>query len=185
MKTLLYLQDESEHIKVLRRLLIMDSDPENCFDFLPAYCRFRFRVGIALVSLVGFDRQWFKSGCGLASHDPKLDCGFCGDAHSKDEVMIVSDARQDDHFRGSPLVLGPPFVRFYAGAPLRLASGLAVGTLCLLDAEPKRLEAEDIEHLMVLARMVSMELENLGQLENCRKHCLYGLLAQECPFKKS
>ncbi len=185
MKTLLYLQDEFEHIKVLRRLLIMDSEPESRFDFLPAYCRFRFRVGIALVSLVGSDFQWFKSGCGLASHGTKLDIGFCSHACAKDEVIIVSDARQDDRFRGSALVLGSPFVRFYAGAPLRLDSGLAVGTLCLLDSEPKRLEAEDVEHLMILARMVSMELETLGQLENCRKYCLYGLLSQECPFKRS
>ncbi|WP_079433390.1 GAF domain-containing protein [Zoogloea sp. LCSB751] len=76
--------------------------------------------------------------------------------------MTVTDARQDERFWDNPLVIGPPLIRFYAGAPLKVSSGHNLGILCLIDPMPKSLAPEEVEHLQVLARMVSQKLEKAG-----------------------
>lgn len=145
-------------------LLVLDTEPEEQFDTMTAYCASRFDVEIALVTLVDTDRQWFKSACGLASRETARDVSFCGHAILEDRVMVIPDARADDRFHDNPLVTGPPYIRFYAGAPLVLASGHRVGTLCLIDAEPKRFEGEDLAHLRELAEVVARELEKRAGL---------------------
>ncbi len=152
-------QNEAERIQVLHDLLILDTEPEERFDIITAYCQSRFGVEIALVSLVDTDRQWFKSTCGLDAKETPRDISFCGHAILQDEVFIIKNALEDERFADNPLVLGPPNIRFYAGAPLKLSSGQTVGTLCIIDPKPKSLEPEEAEHLSVLAQMVSMELE--------------------------
>ena len=174
--------DEDERIRVLRELLILDTDPEERFDAVTYYARSRFKTEMALVSLVDTDRQWFKSACGLDASETPREISFCGHAILHDEVMVVRNALEDPRFADNPLVIGPPHIRFYAGAPLKLSSGHNIGTLCLIDSKPRRLETEEIEHLAVLAHMVSMELQNLGSFENCRDHCVYGKLAATCPY---
>lgn len=177
--------DEAERIRVLHDLLILDTDPEARFDAVTSYCCSRFGVAIALVSLVDTDRQWFKSACGLTERQTPRDISFCGHAILRDEIMVVPDALQDERFSDNPLVLGPPNIRFYAGAPLKLSMGLAVGSLCLIDSAPRHLDAEEREHLAVLAHMVAMELENQGRFENCKTYCLYGHLPRECPYQQT
>jgi GAF domain-containing protein len=152
-------ENEAERIAALRRLLVLDTEPEEQFDAVTAYCASRFDVEIALVTLVDTDRQWFKSACGLTSRETSRDVSFCGHAILEDRVMVIPDARADDRFHDNPLVTGPPYIRFYAGAPLELADRHRVGTLCLIDAEPKRLEGEDLAHLRELAAVVARELE--------------------------
>ena len=180
-----YPANEAARLKALRDLLILDTRPEKRFDLVTAYCRSRFRVDIALVSLVDADRQWFKSACGIDASETPRDISFCGHAILRDEVMLVRDAMQDERFHDSPLVTGPPFIRFYAAAPLKLSSGHAIGTLCLICSQPRRLDSEEQEHLQLLAHMVSMELEGLGPMENCKGHCLYGVLAIQCPYRST
>lgn len=174
--------NEAERVKVLHDLLILDTEPEARFDAVTTYCQTRFAVDIALVSLVDSDRQWFKSSCGLTARETPRDISFCGHAILEDRVFIVEDARLDPRFADNPLVVGPPHIRFYAGAPLKLSSGVNVGTLCIIDAQPKRLDADETDHLRVLAHMVSMELENQGRFTNCRDFCLYGQVPGECPY---
>ena len=185
MKTPPYPQDEAQRILTLRSLLILDTEPEARFDAVTFYCQSRFQVEIALVSLVDTDRQWFKSTCGLAARATPRDISFCGHAILRNEVMVVPDASKDERFHDNPLVVGAPFIRFYAGAPLRLSGGHAVGTLCLIDSRPRALAVEEREHLAVLAHMVSMELEHQGRIGDCKVHCLYGVLPQECPYQNS
>lgn len=155
-----YPENEAERIKILKDLLILDSPPEERFDTVTAYAQSRFNTEIALVSLVDTNRQWFKSSSGLTVRETPRDISFCGHAILHDEVMVVTDALNDPRFFDNPLVLGPPHIRFYAGAPLKLSSGYNVGTLCIIDSKPKQLDADEVDHLRVLARMVSMELEN-------------------------
>lgn len=157
-------KDEAARIAALRALLVLDTEPEEHFDAMTAYCASRFDVEIALVTLVDTDRQWFKSACGLASRETSRDVSFCGHAILEDRIMVIPDARADDRFHDNPLVTGPPWIRFYAGAPLKLSSGHRVGTLCLIDAAPKRLESEDLSHLSELASAVSEELERRAAL---------------------
>jgi len=153
-------RNEAERIQVLRELLILDTDPEERFDVITVYCQSRFDCAIALVTLVDSDRQWFKSACGLNVRETPRDISFCGHVILQDEVMVINDTLQDPRFADNPLVLGAPFIRFYAGAPLTLSSGHNVGTLCILDPKPKRLAEEEVAHLEVLARLVSLELED-------------------------
>ncbi|MDD2669016.1 GAF domain-containing protein, partial [Zoogloea sp.] len=149
-------RNEAERIQVLRELLILDTDPEERFDVITVYCQSRFDCAIALVTLVDSDRQWFKSACGLNVRETPRDISFCGHVILQDEVMVINDTLQDPRFADNPLVLGAPFIRFYAGAPLTLSSGHNVGTLCIIDPKPKRLAEEEVAHLEVLARLVSL-----------------------------
>jgi GAF domain-containing protein len=97
--------------------------------------------------------------------------------------MEVRDALKDERFADNPLVVGPPNIRYYAGAPLKHSSGHMLGTLCLIDSQPKHLAPEELEHLAVLAHVVTMELEHQDKMDNCKDHCIYGRLAIECPFR--
>lgn len=142
--------------------MILDTDPEGRFDLVTAYCQSRFRVAMALVTLVDTDHQWFKSACGLDVRETPRAVSFCGHAILGAGVMLVPDAHQDLRFHDNPLVIGPPYIRFYAGAPLVTRSGFAVGTLCLIDPWPRRIEPEEVAHLESLARAVSLELEGLA-----------------------
>lgn len=147
--------DEPARLEALFALNILDTDPEPEFDTVTQLAARIFNVPIALVSLVSHDRQWFKSRIGLDATETPCDVSFCGHAITTDEPLVVPDAHQDPRFRQNPLVLGPPFVRFYAGAPLRLPSGHAIGTLCLIDTSPRApLDARELEMLALLATQV-------------------------------
>ena len=175
--------NETERIQALRDLLILDTQPEERFDAITCYAQARFQVEIALISLVDTSRQWFKSACGLNASETPREISFCGHAILEDAVLEVRNALLDPRFADNPLVVGPPHIRFYAGAPLKLSSGHNVGTLCLIDSRPKYLLAEELDHLRVLAHMVSMELEHQGRIDDCSQNCLYGLLPIQCPYK--
>jgi signal transduction histidine kinase len=117
-------------------------------------------VPIALVSLVDEDRQWFKSACGLSASETPRDMAFCAHAIKGDEPLVVLDATRDDRFCGNPLVLGPPFVNFYAGAPLISPEGHKLGTLCAIDDKPHRkFTKQECYVLETLAAMVVDEME--------------------------
>lgn len=154
--------DESRRLASLRKLLVLDTPPEERFDSLTAYAAATFDVPIALVSLVDDDRQWFKSRCGLGAEATGRDESFCGHTILQPDVMVIEDALADPRFADNPLVLGDPFIRFYAGAPLRLSDGTRPGTFCLIDRKRRKLDAWAQGHLQDLARVASMELEGLA-----------------------
>ncbi len=151
--------DEAQRLQALRDLLVLDTEPEERFDSITAFCATAFRVPIALVSLIDADRQWFKSRQGLDACETGRDISFCGHAILQDDPLVVPDALEDPRFADNPLVTGEPKIRFYAGMPLRLSSGVRVGTLCLIDRKPRRLEPEDLVLFRDLARLVVRELE--------------------------
>lgn len=154
--------DEAQRLQALRDLLVLDTEPEERFDSITAFCTAAFRVPIALVSLIDADRQWFKSRRGLDACETGRDISFCGHAILQDDPLVVPDALEDPRFADNPLVTREPKIRFYAGMPLRLSSGFRVGTLCLIDRKPRRLEHEDLVLLRDLARLVVRELEALA-----------------------
>lgn len=153
--------DEARRIASLRGLLVLDTPPEERFDSLTAYAAAVFKVPIALVSLVDEDRQWFKSRCGLESKETGRDVSFCGHTILLPQVMVIEDALADPRFADNPLVIGEPHIRFYAGAPLKLANGTRPGTFCLIDRKRRSLDAWERGHLQDLARVASLELEGL------------------------
>ncbi len=139
---------------------VLDTPPEAAFDRITELAAELFDAPIALVSLVDAERQWFKSAVGLAVRETPREYAFCDHTIRSDEVMVVADAAHDDRFRDNPLVTGDPGVRFYAGAPLTLPSGARLGSLCIIDREPRPdLDARDRRRLAVLAAAVTGELE--------------------------
>ncbi len=139
---------EQDRLAALTRLAVLDSEPEAHFDNLVKLVAARFRVRTVLISLVSEDRQWFKARVGLDAKETARDIAFCDHAIRSADVLVVPDARNDNRFKSNPLVTMELGVRFYAGAPLTTPDGHHVGTLCLLDREPRATFSEtDIRDL--------------------------------------
>jgi signal transduction histidine kinase len=155
--------DEPERLAALQALRILDTPPEERFDRITRVAQRLFGVPIALVSLVDAGRQWFKSCRGLPVRETPREVSFCGHAILGDDVFVVRDARQDPRFADSPLVVGELQVRFYAGQPLRDSRGYRLGTLCIMDREPRDLSPGDRQALRDLGAWVESEL-NPAQL---------------------
>jgi len=128
---------ERERLRALADLKVLDTPAEKMFDDIVNAAALALDAKIALVSLVDIDRQWFKARCGLDTRETGRDIAFCAYAIEQAEPFIVMNAAQDSRFADNPLVTGPPHIRFYAGTPLVTPSGHAVGTLCVIDDEPR------------------------------------------------
>jgi PAS domain-containing protein len=142
----------------LRALGLLDTDAEERFDRITRLAQTLFDVPIALITLVDSDRQWFKSSQGLEAKETSRGESFCGHAILGKEILEVPDAAADERFRDNPLVTGTPKIRFYAGAPLAGPDGRIVGTLCLIDREPRSLSERQKRALRELAAFVEREL---------------------------
>ncbi|MBD8593611.1 GAF domain-containing protein [Pseudomonas sp. CFBP 8758] len=152
--------DESERLAALEHLGVLDSVPEPGFDDIVQLATQLCGTPIGLVSLVDRERQWFKACVGLDVSETHRDLAFCAHAIlAPDTVMIVQDTHLDLRFKGSPLVLGPPYIRFYAGAPIISRQGLALGTVCVIDTVPRTLDAAQCSALQALARQTAAQLE--------------------------
>jgi len=144
--------NELIRLKRLRELFVMDSEPEPVFDAIARMASQVCGTPIALVILVDGQRQWFKANIGLTGiRETPRDVAFCAHAIEGDELLEVRDALDDPRFSDNPLVVGQTHIRFYAGAPLVLPQGERVGTLCVVDRQTRRLDAQQIEMLRGLA----------------------------------
>lgn len=150
--------DERSRLETLRALNLLDTAPEERFDRLTRMARRMFGVPISLVSLIDANRQWFKSNQGLEASETPRDISFCGHALLGDEILLIPDATLDDRFLDNPLVVDNPNIRFYAGCPLKVLNGSKIGTLCIIDREPRDFSTEDIELLRDLATMAEQEI---------------------------
>lgn len=155
--------NEAERLAALFALLILDTPREQRFDKIVEFAAAEFDVPIALISLVDRERQWFKSGVGLSACETGRDVSFCGHAIMHTEIMEVPDAAADVRFSDNPLVTGPPHIRYYAGAPLALPDGIALGTLCLIDTRPRRLDEIELAILRTLRNLVMQELAQTAE----------------------
>jgi diguanylate cyclase (GGDEF)-like protein len=155
-------ENESQRLRSLHALNILDTPPEERFDRLTRVARRLFDAPIALMSLVDEDRQWFKSRPGLDFQQTPRDLAFCAHAILDEGVFIVQDALRDDRFRDNPLVTNFPEIRFYAGYPVKAPDGSPLGTLCVIDHEPREFEDEDVDALRDLAGLAEQELKSLS-----------------------
>ncbi|EKU24438.1 sensor domain-containing phosphodiesterase [Xanthomonas graminis] len=156
------LPDESTRLATLRELCLLDTPPDRVFDLITQLASRTLRTPIALVSLIDEQRQWFKSRVGLDAPQTPRSQAFCAHAIHSTELLVVADARQDPRFRDNPLVTGPPFIRFYAGAPLMLADGTGLGTLCVIDSEPRsEFDAPSRHTLQQLRDLLLQRIETL------------------------
>jgi EAL domain-containing protein (putative c-di-GMP-specific phosphodiesterase class I)/GAF domain-containing protein len=150
---------EQERLLLLRRTRLLDTDPAEDFDRITRLAAQMFGVPIVLMTLVDESRQWFKSRLGLEATETDRESSFCTHAIAQGGVMVVEDALQDPRFAANPMVLGDPCVRFYAGAPLVLDSGHALGSLCIIDRQPRSFSAQEREQLATLAALVMSQIE--------------------------
>ena len=149
---------EAERLDALRGYAVLDTAPEAVFDDLTRLAAQVCQVPIALVSLVDEDRQWFKSHLGLEVCSTAREVSFCAYTLETAELLVVPDALLDPRFVDNELVTGAPWIRFYAGAPLVDEAGYTLGTLCVLDTEPRELTGVQIEQLLSLARQTMAQL---------------------------
>ena len=166
-------KNETQRLKVLWQYDILDTVPEEVFDELADLAAHICEAPIALISLIDENRQWFKSRVGVSVKQTSRDISFCTHAILQNGLFVVSDATKDPRFRNNPLVTGPQKIRFYAGVPLRSPDGYALGTLCVLDKQPRILRPEQKKALLVLARHVETQLElrrHAKELSEARKH---------------
>lgn len=152
--------NEAQRLASLRALDILDSPPEEDLDALVEVASKLCGVPISLLSLIDVERQWFLANVGLpgVSETPR-DLAFCTHAILAEDVFEVADATRDERFADNPLVTGQPDIRFYAGAQLSLSDGTRVGTLCVIDRQPRQLSATQRQSLRLLAKVAARALE--------------------------
>lgn len=151
--------DEPQRLEALQRYDILDTPPDQAFDDLTHIAAHICATPVALVTLVDSHRQWFKARHGFDRPETPRDMAFCAHAIAAPGTLVVADAMADERFARNPLVLGHPEIRFYAGAPLRVPGGHAVGTLCVIDRRPRALEPAQQAALEALARQAVALLE--------------------------
>ena len=153
--------DEAERLASLRSYEVLDTPADARLDAITRHAARFFAVPIVLVSLIDDERQWCKSAIGVPQGSQTVrDFAFCAHALLRPEqVLVVEDTRADVRFAANPLVTGFPHICFYAGAPLIGADGYALGTLCLLDNQPRRMTAEQIAALRDLALTAAAVLD--------------------------
>jgi len=153
--------NETARLDTLHSLNILDTACEERFDRVTRLAKRLFDVPIAVVTLIGQEDVVPKSCAGAALPPVSRDISLCAHAILGDDILVVPDARLDFRFHDNPLVTGEPHLRFYAGCPLTLGKGYKLGTLCLIDTQPRSFSAEDAKLLRDLAAMVEQEMAAL------------------------
>ncbi|WP_133124583.1 GAF domain-containing protein, partial [Leptospira ellisii] len=151
--------NEPARLEALLAYKILDTPAEEKFDSMTQIASFICDTKTALISLIDMNRQWFKAKTGLADSETPRNISFCQYAILQDEILEIEDAHLDSRFKNNPLVVGPPYIRFYAGAPLRTPEGFNIGTLCVIDPNPKKLSQKQLLILKVLADQIIFNFE--------------------------
>ncbi|MEO7932415.1 MAG: GAF domain-containing protein [Chthoniobacterales bacterium] len=151
--------NEKRRLEVLQSYAVMDSEPEEAYDELTQMAAQICDTPIALISLVGEDLQWFKSRVNYSPLKTPRAESLCAHAILQDELFIVPDLQEDERFRDHPLTKAQRPMRFYAGVPLVAPEGVSLGTICVMDYEPRTLTPMQQQTLQVLSRMVMVKLD--------------------------
>jgi len=151
--------NESDRLEALNRYHILDTLPEQEYEDLTQLAAEICGTPIALISLIDRDRQWFKSKVGLDVSETPRDISFCGHAVADGAFLNVPDTTQDNRFADNPLVAKDPRIRFYAGMPLKTSDNFTLGTLCVIDYQPRNLTEKQIQQLESLSRLVISQFE--------------------------
>ncbi len=151
--------NESDRVKSLALYQILDTMPEGVFDEITFLASYICGCPIATISIIDSERQWYKSRIGIDATETSRDISFCAHTIRQNEPLIVEDATHDPRFMDNPVVVQEPHVRFYAGVSLVNRDGFALGTLCVVDTQPRQLSEEQIVALDALSRHVVTHLE--------------------------
>ena len=165
--------NETERLEALQSFEVLDTLAEQDYEDLIKLASAICQTPISLISLIDSQRQWFKAKIGLDVSETPRDIAFCAHAILQDDLFVVPDAIEDERFFDNPLVVNSPNIRFYAGMPLISENGHKIGTLCIIDSEPKHLSDEQKFALRTLGKQVMNMLEL--KLKNQRLAKLNGL----------
>lgn len=147
--------NETDRLRALHELLILDTPPEEKFERIVRFAAEQMEVPIALVSLIDDTRLWFKARVGVDMSETARDTSFCAHAIIEPDLFVVEDASRDARFADNPLVTHGPKIRFYAGAQLSAPGGERIGTLCVIDDKPRSLGAVETAVLKALRDLVN------------------------------
>lgn len=164
---------EQRRLSALRDYAILDTPREGLFDDFTRIAAAVCKTPIAVVNLIDAERQWFKSEIGLGVRETPLDTSICAHAILQHDLFVVPDTQNDHRFVNNPLVTGDPGLRFYAGALLKTTDGLAIGTMCVLDTQPRELDEEQLGVLQALSRQVMVQLELRKTLRDAERTSHY------------
>lgn len=153
--------NEQARLARVRGLGILDTPPEERFDRITRLATRLLSTPVALLSFVDQDRLWFKSRQNWEYTEASREASFCAHAIVHDDVLVVRDATADARFEDNPLVTEDPNIRFYAGCAIKSSDGHHLGTLCVIDREPRELSDDDKLLLCDLTRMVELELATI------------------------
>lgn len=150
--------NEQDRLVALAETGLLDTRPEDDFDSLAKLASVICDTPMAMVTLVDSQRQWFKARVGIESQETSRDIAFCAHTILQSELFVVKDASEDPRFSHNPLVTGDPNIRFYAGAPLLTDDGHRLGTLCVIDHQPRELTDQQCEALELLAEQANKQI---------------------------
>jgi phosphoserine phosphatase RsbU/P len=151
--------DEAQRLAAVRRYEVLDTPPDGAFERITSLAARLFDVPISIVSIVDADRIWFKSHHGVDAEEVDREPGLCASAVLQSGPWLVNDARNDPRTLANPLVAGELGLQFYAGVPLTTHDGFNLGTLCIIDQQPRDLTDAQVASLSDLAEVVMDELE--------------------------
>lgn len=150
---------EEQRLESLKATGIVDTPPEERFDRLTKEAVHYFHVPISTISLIDKDREWFKSCQGTTEREGDRSVSFCGHAMYSKYIFIVEDTLNDPRFADNPTVIGPPYIRFYAGVALRsFANQSPIGVFCIKDTKPRKMTSDEMNHLIELATEAEREI---------------------------
>lgn len=159
--------DEEQRLEAVHKLAILDTEPEERFDRLTREAVEKLEVPMSMVSILDTDREWFKSCVGFKSlihlgeeeKEGDRSVSFCGHALLAKDIFIIEDTLEDSRFKDNPLVIGYPFIRFYAGISLHdHDTNHAIGVFCIKDTKPRILNLNEMNLILDLAKRAEKEL---------------------------
>jgi predicted signal transduction protein with EAL and GGDEF domain len=156
--------NEARRLTQIAHLCVNENASDPVFDEIVAMAAEFFQAPIALVSIVDKHRQWFRAQVGLEVRQTAREVSFCAYTILYDQPLEILDATQDERFRNNPLVTGHPGIRYYAGAPLISDDGLRLGSLCIIDTQPRPAMSE--RDATMLKRLASLVMKHIVGLRN-------------------
>jgi len=151
-------KNENERLAALKKLKLLDTPPEERFDRITRIATQLFGMPISTVTMVDDRREWFKSVKGLPDKEGERAVSFCGHAMLEDDMLVIPDAKLDERFADNPMVVGKPFIRSYAGVPLKSIDGQSVGAFCVKGHEPRVFTEAEKDILRGLAKWAELEM---------------------------
>jgi diguanylate cyclase (GGDEF)-like protein len=152
-------RDEAARLEAVHELDVLDAPRDEGFNRIVRLVRAIFKVPVSFVSIIDAHRQWYTACDGFEAIETPRGRTFCQVTIQQCEPLVIADTKLDPRFADHPNVIGEPFVRFYAGAPLCTRDGHNVGTLCIVDFVPRSFDAEQVAILADIARIAMAQLE--------------------------